>query len=627
PRAVAADSRGSSWVVGDGRGSSGFRKNAEQLEPGHRFPVLANPPVGDPLEAFVAKVRYTLNGAKGTYDGVIEYASHLGGAGDDSAAGVAVDGDDFAYIVGTTSSVDFPRSQNALQSNSAGSSDVFIRKTSGDIDQDAVPDSWEAPGEGIDIDRDGEIEIDLAALGASPHRKDLFLELDYYVKNTPGSPIHSHSPGTRPDGLPLSNLSAGQMPLERLIAAFDAAPVPAPLWCIGCIKGIALHIRGANPDMTDDAIAETPANVKITHVAGDGGIDPDAIKRGATCMTGKFLMAADRLDEETCVKRRDAWLQVAHYGIFGHYYGHTTGATGRGERYGNDFIVATPIGGDNDRDRDLAAYATSPAFGSKDRAWSDLQVYPLMHELGHNLGLAHGGSDGINCKPNYLSVMNYSFTYPMAVNTGKKTPYGWKFEYPRRKLDYSHKALVTLDEAELDEQKGVDAQTGVDAQKNVGGSSGWDVVFHAQYPAPDRSGLGAFLFMAPADGKIDWSDGGNSYSTDLIPSDVNYVGAPCDATMPELLVGHDDWSNLFYDFRINPDRTNTFFALNYIDEVEPTQEDVSLARVIGPHIVAFPFSHHCGQTPASVTVEADVIDADGNVTAVELFVNDVKVAH
>ena len=31
-----------------------------------------------------------------------------------------------------------------------------------------------------------------------------------------------------------------------------------------------------------------------------------------------------------------------------------------------------------------------------------------MHEFGHLLGFDHGGNDGINCKPNYRSVMNYS---------------------------------------------------------------------------------------------------------------------------------------------------------------------------------------------------------------------------
>jgi hypothetical protein len=33
-----------------------------------------------------------------------------------------------------------------------------------------------------------------------------------------------------------------------------------------------------------------------------------------------------------------------------------------------------------------------------------------MHELGHNLGLRHGGDEDRNCKPNYFSLMNYAYT-------------------------------------------------------------------------------------------------------------------------------------------------------------------------------------------------------------------------
>lgn len=33
----------------------------------------------------------------------------------------------------------------------------------------------------------------------------------------------------------------------------------------------------------------------------------------------------------------------------------------------------------------------------------------LTHELGHSLGLSHGGNDGFNFKPNYLSIMNYLY--------------------------------------------------------------------------------------------------------------------------------------------------------------------------------------------------------------------------
>src|SRR5262249_56056988 len=51
---------------------------------------------------------------------------------------------------------------------------------------------------------------------------------------------------------------------------------------------------------------------------------------------------------------------------------------GQGEIGGNDFIVFNPDAG------------------------------TIMHELGHTLNLHHGGfQDTPNCKPNYVSLMNY----------------------------------------------------------------------------------------------------------------------------------------------------------------------------------------------------------------------------
>ncbi|MEV7808051.1 hypothetical protein AB0O28_34400 [Microbispora sp. NPDC088329] len=39
-----------------------------------------------------------------------------------------------------------------------------------------------------------------------------------------------------------------------------------------------------------------------------------------------------------------------------------------------------------------------------------VQSASFVHELGHALGLAHGGHDHVNYKPNYLSVMNYAYS-------------------------------------------------------------------------------------------------------------------------------------------------------------------------------------------------------------------------
>jgi hypothetical protein len=65
-----------------------------------------------------------------------------------------------------------------------------------------------------------------------------------------------------------------------------------------------------------------------------------------------------------------------------------------------------------------------------------------MHELGHNLGLHHGGDDEVPNKPNYLSVMNYSFQL-----TGLMRADASFF------LDYSRFG-ISLDEAALDEAGG-----------------------------------------------------------------------------------------------------------------------------------------------------------------------------
>lgn len=70
----------------------------------------------------------------------------------------------------------------------------------------------------------------------------------------------------------------------------------------------------------------------------------------------------------------------------------------------------------------------------------------FMHELGHNLGLGHGGGDGVNFKPNYTSVMNYANTYTVDID------FDGAVDGP---LDYSHGFNAPLNEGSLDENAGV----------------------------------------------------------------------------------------------------------------------------------------------------------------------------
>jgi hypothetical protein len=71
----------------------------------------------------------------------------------------------------------------------------------------------------------------------------------------------------------------------------------------------------------------------------------------------------------------------------------------------------------------------------------------FMHELGHNLGLLHGGNEAKNDKPNYLSVMNYRYGL-----SGVDTDCDAQGDGV---LAFSHGRNFPLDERRLDERIGI----------------------------------------------------------------------------------------------------------------------------------------------------------------------------
>jgi hypothetical protein len=71
----------------------------------------------------------------------------------------------------------------------------------------------------------------------------------------------------------------------------------------------------------------------------------------------------------------------------------------------------------------------------------------IMHELGHNLVLRHGGNEQRNFKPNYNSVMNYWYQFC-----------GTDLDFdviPDNGLDFSRGVNVSLNESSLVEAAGV----------------------------------------------------------------------------------------------------------------------------------------------------------------------------
>jgi len=83
-----------------------------------------------------------------------------------------------------------------------------------------------------------------------------------------------------------------------------------------------------------------------------------------------------------------------------------------------------------------------------------------MHELGHTLGLKHGGSDHGNWKRNYYSVLNYYYQVKgLFTSTERDPPSQSGTQGP---LSYSDGSARTLDEDNLSEPQGIGKGYGID---------------------------------------------------------------------------------------------------------------------------------------------------------------------
>lgn len=242
-----------------------------------------------------------------------------------------------------------------------------------DADGDGLLDEWEENG--IDADGDGTIDLALheAPFNADPQHKDVFVEIDYMdcaVGGCLAGDTHTHEP------------VAGA--LADVVGSFAAAPVGNP----DGLQGVTLHA------MLDEAVPE--AEEKPFDSAPGGFDELKSGDPGDPC-DGSFGTPAERASAN-CAATLAARKLAFHYAVFGHDWDSATHSSGVGEFVGNDLMVT--LGGWPPESID--------AVGGQQAAESST----FMHELGHNLGLHHGGDEEANCKPNYLSVMNYALSFP-----------------------------------------------------------------------------------------------------------------------------------------------------------------------------------------------------------------------
>jgi CSLREA domain-containing protein len=439
-----------------------------------------------------------------------------------------------------------------------------------DSDGDGLCDDWETHG--LDYDDDGTADLPLgSSFGASPGHKDLYLEVDA-MRATP-----SYAPS--------------QGAIDDVVAAFADAPVTNPSGG----TGITLHVNDPGEGPVDDLVPEDRAMTAF----GTGPHSLTGIRDGRPDQPcdGFFGTQAER-SSPGCWKLLGARALVFRYALFAYSFedpgfsGVTLGIGGKTltvtlGQWSDTGVIVSGGGTTNCPTRITCSRVTDAAT--------------LMHELGHALGLHHGGRDDINDKPNYLSVMNYTFQF--------------RDEVKDRPLDYSRWALPPLDENALFDANGI--LGGVDPAVRSAVTSEWRATGFAQHLLKD--GMRACRrAIAPTAGPIAWDLLNPGEDFDQV-RECPFPGPPSPPG-PTLLDSADDWSDLTYSFRDQPG--GLLAAGEAASDQAPEQTDEQIVeRAAGSdtnHNGVNDLADACREAPGSQFADAngngfaDVCEADMN---------------
>lgn len=360
-----------------------------------------------------------------------------------------------------------------------------------DSDGDGLPDLWEEQGV---KDSNGIVILDLPAMGADSQCKDLFLEVDWIGD---------------------SRLSRGAF--EKVITSFSEAPVYNP--GNNC-KGINLHIdAGFHMTLHFDKNSFPIPKVVVQNYPTKGNEIVDVNGSIADNLTSKSEF----------IKQSKLNFSSLRNGIF---------------RY--SIIIPRELF----KSSGYAYAIPGPGFFSHGLAtdkingfrWTENKAAStFMHEFGHTLGLGHGGimadgeADHDNYKPNYFSIMNYSYQLPLlGGGIDGKAP---------RFIDFSRWHTNDLNEQNLDEFDGVGLKSTPD---NDLLSLERLSYLTTRYSCPEN--LFSFISInnLTASDPIDWDCDGD-YFDNNVSNDINYRNKPFyNSGEKSILKGaqHTDWSKL-----------------------------------------------------------------------------------
>ncbi len=338
-----------------------------------------------------------------------------------------------------------------------------------DADGDGIPDSAEVSGGTF-------AGIDLYAMGARVGQKDIFVEVDRMDSNDPGiTPIKGA--------------------LQKVVDAFNS-------------KGIKLRFDAGNSFNSSFSIDDFNLGQGSNTVTYEQCVTMDQGTCSLNTSTKRSIY--DWKDEFMTLKRRS----IFHYMLFGNSQNAngSCGSSGVAELPGNDLIIS------------LGGCGLSLSNTTNINLTTNYQAATIMHELGHNLGLRHGGNENTNYKPNYWSVMNYMYQLNgLDPDASSQTA----FERWRKEKGDGTPALCNL----------VASPCGSTSQFTIDFSSGTSsILIESSLIESNNIGRGT-----NSSAYADWNLNG-SLTNGSVSRDLNADGSLTN------LADFDDWSNLVFPF-------------------------------------------------------------------------------